>query len=237
MSDSTKAVPGLLFVYGECGEHVTEKDFNDWYDGEHVPARAVVPGFQTLIRYKQVDGRKPSWLAMYDLSSPDVLQTPAYTGLFAAASDNERTIIANLAMLNRRVYSHISSYPADDADVRPGKYLFIVMIQPAPESEEEFNNWYEEEHVPLLSKSPGWVRSRRYKLIDAVEVAGRANAEETLAPLTYLALHEIESEETRETPEWKHATSTPWRNKVVNELVVGRDARLFELYKVFERLN
>ncbi|KAG5221418.1 hypothetical protein IMY05_C4417000700 [Salix suchowensis] len=28
MSDSTKAVPGLLFVYGECGEHVTEKDFN-----------------------------------------------------------------------------------------------------------------------------------------------------------------------------------------------------------------
>lgn len=174
---------------------------------------------------------------MYDLSSPDVLQTPAYTGLFAAASDNERTIIANLAMLNRRVYSHISSYPANDADVRPGKYLFIVMIQPAPESEEEFNNWYEEEHVPLLSKSPGWVRSRRYKLINAAEVSGRANAEEALAPLTYLALHEIESEETRETPEWKHATSTPWRNKVVNELVVGRDARLFELYKVFERLN
>ncbi len=54
-----------------------EEEFNAWYDSEHIPERLAVPGFLTGLRYVCVGGH-PRYLAMYDLESYDVLQSPAY---------------------------------------------------------------------------------------------------------------------------------------------------------------
>ncbi|MFM9941297.1 MAG: hypothetical protein ACKVP7_17580 [Hyphomicrobiaceae bacterium] len=54
-----------------------EEEFNAWYDSEHIPERLSVPGFLTGLRYVAVSGH-PRYLAMYDLESYAVLQSPAY---------------------------------------------------------------------------------------------------------------------------------------------------------------
>ena len=54
-----------------------EDEFNAWYDTEHIPERVAVPGFETGIRYVCVNG-SPRFLAMYDMESPEVLNSPAY---------------------------------------------------------------------------------------------------------------------------------------------------------------
>ena len=54
-----------------------EEEFNAWYDSEHIPERLAVPGFLTGLRYMCLD-EHPRYLAMYDLESYDVLQSPAY---------------------------------------------------------------------------------------------------------------------------------------------------------------
>jgi hypothetical protein len=48
----------------------------------------------------------------------------------------------------------------------------------------------------------------------------------------YLAIHEFLENNFLDSPEFKHATSTEWRDRVMNN-AVRRKARVFELYKNF----
>jgi hypothetical protein len=54
-----------------------EDEFNAWYDTEHIAERLAVPGFETALRYVCTDGA-PLYLALYDLASQNVLNSPAY---------------------------------------------------------------------------------------------------------------------------------------------------------------
>lgn len=54
-----------------------EDEFNAWYDTEHLAERLAVPGFETALRFVCIDGH-PRYLAMYDLTHFDVLQSEAY---------------------------------------------------------------------------------------------------------------------------------------------------------------
>jgi hypothetical protein len=57
-----------------------EEEFNDWYDFEHIPERAGLPGFITAKRFTCVDGW-PRYLAIYDLRSIGVLEEAPYRAL------------------------------------------------------------------------------------------------------------------------------------------------------------
>ncbi|MDE2007451.1 MAG: hypothetical protein KGI51_12845 [Rhodospirillales bacterium] len=72
---------GLLLVMIDV-EPEHEADFNRWYNEEHVPERLSVPGFLNARRFVAIEGG-PKYLALYDLESPDVLQTEDYTKLLA----------------------------------------------------------------------------------------------------------------------------------------------------------
>ena len=83
---------GLFYVYTEAGS-VDEAEFHDWYDHEHGPARLTVPGFGRALRYQALDGAKPPWLALYELDSPDVLDSPEYKAVVANASDRDKAVM------------------------------------------------------------------------------------------------------------------------------------------------
>ncbi len=55
-----------------------DEEFNAWYDTEHIPERLAVPGFLTGLRYINISGGAPRYLAMYDLAHFGVLDTPEY---------------------------------------------------------------------------------------------------------------------------------------------------------------
>lgn len=54
-----------------------EEEFNDWYDSEHLPERARIPGFETARRFVCVAGW-PRYLAVYDLRAAAVLDESGY---------------------------------------------------------------------------------------------------------------------------------------------------------------
>jgi hypothetical protein len=56
-----------------------EADFNKWYDGEHLPALAAVPGTLAARRYRSEEkGGSHKYVAIYHLKSPDVVESAAW---------------------------------------------------------------------------------------------------------------------------------------------------------------
>jgi len=57
-----------------------EREFNAWYDEEHVPALAAVPGFIAARRFRstEAEGASQKYVALYHLSSPEVTESAAW---------------------------------------------------------------------------------------------------------------------------------------------------------------
>ena len=64
---------GLLLV-GMTPALGVETAFNAWYDNEHVPALAGVPGVLSARRFRTADGN-PKYVALYHLASPGVVDS------------------------------------------------------------------------------------------------------------------------------------------------------------------
>ena len=80
------------------------------------------------------------------------------------------------------------------------KGLLIVMMDIDPEVEEEFNRWYNEEHVPELMVIPGFLRARRFR---AVEGKPR-----------YLAMFDLESPDVLKSEAYLKLPVTEWRQRM-----------------------
>ena len=67
---------GLLLVGMTPGPEV-ETAFNAWYDTEHIPALASVPGVVCARRYRPSLGN-PKYMALCHIASPGVIDTPEW---------------------------------------------------------------------------------------------------------------------------------------------------------------
>ncbi len=189
---------GILLVYADVDEKI-EEEFNAWYDTEHVPERLSAPGFLGARRWvaKQAETK---YLALYDLESPAALETEVYrqmSGEFNTAWT--KRITSQVSKLTRRVYEQI--WPGQAPALPDAGALLAVAIGPEPGYEDELNAWYQEEHLGLLLKVPGFRQARRFRALE-----GRPK---------YLALYDLDSlDALKPSPELDAAVNTPWADRV-----------------------
>jgi hypothetical protein len=204
---------GLFYVYTDPGT-TSEAEYHDWYDHEHGPRRLKVPGFRGGYRYGALDEAKPSWLVVYDLDSPDVLESTEYKTLGPTASEYDKSVGASLTTLDRRLYEEISSVGA--APDEPAAVLLAVAMTVPADAEDDVQAWYTDEHIPMLLKVPGWGRIRRFRLVSSMDGP---------APVL-LSMHELARPAVLEEPAFRAAISTPWRDRVVAS-ALRRERRVF----------
>ena len=60
----------LLNAMSIAYEH--EHEFNEWYEAEHIPALAAVPGFLAARRYRGTATAAQRYLALYYVASPEI---------------------------------------------------------------------------------------------------------------------------------------------------------------------
>ena len=68
--------PWLYIVHTDIPDAVAG-EYNEWYDREHLPRLVTVPGVLRARRYDRVSGPGPRYLTAYELSAPDVWESPA----------------------------------------------------------------------------------------------------------------------------------------------------------------
>jgi hypothetical protein len=90
--------------------------------------------------------------------------------------------------------------------------FLLVLMQPPVNIEEEFNAWYDSEHVPERSAVPGVLTAIRFSSISAA------------AP-KYLAMYDLETESVLESDAYKRVAgenSSPWTKRVTGKTKVYR---------------
>ncbi|KAI0052542.1 hypothetical protein FA95DRAFT_1553547, partial [Auriscalpium vulgare] len=221
----------------ELGPKVSEAEYHDWLDNDHVPQRLTIPSITSWTRAKAADGLKPTWAAFYDFDSYQATQEPPYSLLPEKRSEHEKDLIPRFEAFDRRIYEAYTGHPdlAPSAlydPAKPAPVVVFVMSGMEPDAEDEFNRWYNEEHAPMLAKCPGWIRTRRFVLKEAgytgTDAAGHP------PPPKYLGVHEWASLDHDQTKDHKAANSTPWREKVM-ELLTRRERRKFVHWKSYQR--
>ncbi|EKM61374.1 uncharacterized protein PHACADRAFT_247931 [Phanerochaete carnosa HHB-10118-sp] len=231
------APAAYLLVLSQPGERVSEEEFDDWYDNEHVPLRLDVPAFRTWNRWKAADGQKPAWAASYDIASyEDTLKQPC-SRLAETRSEREKRIFSDIEIADRRTYElREGTLPSPSSlynPKKPARYVAFVFVDVKEGGEELLNGWYDEEHIPMFAKQSGWVRSRRFVLKDWGRV-GVDGQKDQQPPAKYLAVHERESTEAVKDPKFIQTWETSLKAEV-DKVVVRREVRSFEYYKHWEK--
>lgn len=180
---------GLLVVFADLGDQVTEHEFHDWYDNEHIPLRtATLKEFETAARFKLVqDGEvlhagkataaTPTWGAIYTINDNDIFGKEGYTKLRANRSAREGDLVKRLGLLDRRIYKLVSLPSSNPTSSDPHPALVLVNnLTPSPSSSPD-------EFLALLESAeeryknvPGFIRTRRYETVDVVRSGQLVNS-------------------------------------------------------------
>jgi hypothetical protein len=185
-----------------------EDEFHDWYDLEHVPERLRVPGFLNADRWIGIDNPKLS-VATYDLDSVDVMKSPAYLAVGGANGSpwTKRTAKFRKSLLR---YEGEQLFPGDRTAPTAAAALLMIGMNVAPEHDQEFNEWYNTEHVPALGGVLGVVCARRYRGSVGLQPTGLSGG----GTQRYVALYHLEAPEVVRSEAWRKAADTPWTQKL-----------------------
>jgi hypothetical protein len=138
-------------------------------------------------------------MAFYELDHTSVLETLAYKRLGVNPSDWDKRILSNMQVEARTVYECI--FTCGNAGAQHAPYLLSVRLDIAPEVEDDFNEWYNVDHLPKLAAGPGVHGARRYR-----KASGNGTK--------YLALYEFDNAQVRSTEAWAEASDTEWTRKI-----------------------
>jgi len=216
----------MMVRIGEVPREI-ETEWNRWYDCEHIPKRLKIPGFISARRYKSVENEynilirtgppdeiqecPRRYITFYEISRLDVLSSEPYLEL----RDREASLPANsfeavtvsLPEFHVGLYEQIYPEPGDYR--RPQtRYIFVVGHDTPPEKEEEFNVWYNTEHIPgFIRQVPGFVASRRFRRVEAAlpPLIGLTSSNPK-----YVAIHDFENEDVPASEAFLNARDTPW---------------------------
>src|SRR5947207_10711654 len=86
-----------------------------------------------------------------------------------------------------RVYPEQETKPERRSTM--AKYTFVVLTNPTPGKDAEYNRWYNEQHIPDVLQASGFVCAQRFRLADTQMGGDTNNA------YKYLALYEIETDD------------------------------------------
>ncbi len=175
-----------------------EEEFNDWYNLEHIPQVVGLPGFVSGRRYA-VDDATPQYLAWYDTADERVEAGPDFQKIVSAPTPWSQRIRRfygeNRERMNFRLMRDVGTVPAADTP-----WLYIVHTDIPDHIVDEYNEWYDQEHLPRLVTVPGVVRARRY-----AATAGNPR---------YLTAYELTDKGAFESPAGLKARKTPWTEKM-----------------------
>jgi hypothetical protein len=198
---------GATVLFSEMSPDMDwEDDFNHWYDTHLIPVRMGVPGFVSAQRYCDTD--RPNYLGLFEITAPEVLESEEYEKVKSQPNAQTAWMLSNTLDYARYLGTEISDQMREGAgeDSLDAPVLYAVFFSVPDDRVEEFNKWYNEEHVPMLLKCPQWQRIRRFDVFEADP-----------QPWTHMSLHYLTDIAALDSAERAAARDTDWYKKLSEE--------------------
>jgi pimeloyl-ACP methyl ester carboxylesterase len=232
--------PGILYVTMQPKAGLEESAFHDWYNNEHGPTRLRLPFCTNGFRYRANDlsgspgsETMPEWMAVYDITDMDKLTKDAYLRLRDPPVKSQREVdTMSKIKVDRKLYDFVEErHSSDFRELEKvdhegeGNVMVAVFfdLQEGDGMKEQVDKWYREEHIEMLSKVPGWLRTRRFV----------TSSIDPKSPVEFLALHEYKPQNRLGGKEFQAATSTPWAKDIMGKVVKEKRRRVYDLYYTF----
>jgi hypothetical protein len=141
---------GMLIVFCEVKAR-DERDFNEWYNREHIDERVNLPGFHRGRRYVAVRG-SPRYLATYECDTVDDLATRGYLALLANQTPWTQAVMARFTRFTR-----LTVRVQADLAHGVGGAVAAVRFTPDPRARKALVEWLAEAALPRAIARPGMV--------------------------------------------------------------------------------
>jgi len=195
-----EALSKIVYITATEPEPDWEEEFNRWYDEEHIPNLRGVPGYLSARRYIAVEG-EPKYMAFYEIASMDAYRSPEHDRL----ANTPWTERMRPHFKGRGMAFYEQVFPAEGVlqgaswGAPEGGFL-TVRLDVAPEHEQDFNAWYDQEHLAALAGVPGVIAVRRFRAIQGEP--------------KYMAVYHLTEPGVRSSEAWRRAADTPWSARV-----------------------
>lgn len=193
---------GIFLVYTDIDPKFDE-EFNAWYNTEHLGELLSLPGILDAARYVAEKGG-PKYLAVYELSGPEALQSAEFQKWRANPSPWSRRISPSVIGKNMTRIVGQQIFPGNLEQPERGMppALQIGRMSVPESADTAWNAWYNGEYIPGYRKVPGVLYARRYRVVDG----------ET----RYATVYEFADTKVSESAEWnrQRETSSPNSNRM-----------------------
>lgn len=191
-----------------------------WADRSLQPALAALDGVTATRRGRGTVGSAQNIvvcdLANFLLPTTDTWRRAEADARLAGA---DGALVAAADGTRRQVYRQIFTTVAGDYALPDGvRVLHGAFFESEPAHHDEFNDWYNTEHVLFVDLIDGYRNCRRFQAVDD--------------PSKFLALYDVTTMEVALSDEVMQANSSPWSDRVRAKLVTYRERRLFDIRSV-----
>ena len=193
----TDGAQGLITVWLDVAPGHDE-EFNDWYNLEHLRQVVDLEGFVRARRYR-CDDAPLKYLAWYETLDENVESGAAFQGVVESPTPWSQRM-RKLYGEKRERMSFMLMRDVGDLSASDTPWLYIVHTDIPDDIVDEYNEWYDKEHLPRLVTVPGVIRARRYAA--------------TSGNPRYLTAYELADQNAFESPEGLQARKTPWTAKM-----------------------
>ncbi|TAJ37290.1 MAG: hypothetical protein EPO67_03015 [Reyranella sp.] len=141
---------GMLITFTQVAAR-DERDFNEWYNREHIDERVNLPGFRRARRYVAVRAT-PKYVATYECDTVADLATPGYLRLLANQTPWTKSVMARFTHFQR-----LTLRIQVDQTHGVGGGLATVRFVPDPRRRKALVEWLSEQTLPKLIRRPGMI--------------------------------------------------------------------------------
>ncbi len=195
---------GLLLAITNCTDPSKVDEFSYWYNHKHVPD-VTAPGiFRHAIRFANTDPNSAAgqYVATYETIWEDVSKAmPAHreaSEKLRKSGDRGTPLIQSVTS---GVFKRIGG--EFEASIKPALGILLVLSNcKDAASEEEFNRWYEDVHIPDILDTGAFHTAYRYESLDPEATKGK-----------YLAIYETDNKDPAKAREEMGKVRGDWQQR------------------------
>jgi hypothetical protein len=176
-------------------------EFNLWQQEVGIPRLLESPGYVSAVRCTAVVG-EPRYTTIFEVNPSAAVKHPIdQESTFAPDSDELSKHVRLDVAVYQQIFPETGVVEGVDwhEEGTPGAILFN-RFNVDPERDEEFNAWYNTEHLPLLATVPGTISDRRFAAVKGKQ--------------KYLARYDLANPDVPTTEAWLKIRYTPWTMRV-----------------------